>query len=204
MFQSREQYDLACLAEATEKKGVHVPENITKHHNSSWIELGRELKKRTLEPFSHASFVIYFVVAVIAIGGVGFWIELYSYLLHVTQTPEQTDPLASLRTAVITFFPALAGSACLQLVWAENHQKSLRAFGVLFLCLMTVIALAISPSVVGNRWALILGSISSIASLWTWWIANAKQQDLLDIDPEAPLGGDKDAKLAGDLSGFTV
>lgn len=178
--------------------------NNVKHQSSSWIELGRELKKRTLEPFSHASFVIYFIVAVVAIGGVGFWLELYAYLLHDTPPPEQTDSLAALRTAVITFFPALAGSACLQLVWAESHQKSLRAFGILFLCLMTVVALAISPSVVGNRWALILGSISSIASLWTWWIANAKQQDLLDIDPEAPLGGDKDATPVGDLSGFTV
>lgn len=188
----------------TARNGVHVSEDKVKRQNSSWIDLGRELKKRTFEPLSHASFVIYFVVAVIAIGGVGFWIELYAYFLHVTPLSEQTDPLAALRTAVITFFPALAGSACLQLVWAESHQKSLRAFGVLFLCLMTVIALAISPSVVGDRWALILGFISSIASLWTWWIANAKQQDLLDINPEAPLGGDKDAKLSGDLSGFTV
>lgn len=181
-----------------------MTEDHVKRQENSWIGLGRELKKRTFEPFSHASFVIYFVVAVILIGGVGFWIELYAYLLHARPPIEQADPLSALRTTVITFFPALAGSACLQLVWAENHQKSLRAFGVLFLCVMTVMALAISPNAVGNRSALILGFISSVAALWTWWIANAKQEDLLDIDPDAPLGGDEDATLSGDLGGFTI
>lgn len=181
-----------------------MTEDHIKRQASSWVELARELKKRTFEPVAHASFVIYFVVAVIVIGGVGFWIELYAYLLLATPSTGQADPVSALRTAVITFFPALAGSACLQLVWAENHQKALRAFGILFLCLMTVIALAISPNAVGNRSALVFGFFSSIAALWTWWIANARQKDLLDIDPDAPLGGNRNADIPGNLDGFTV
>lgn len=187
------------------EEGAHVADDHVKRQDNSWVLLWRELKKRTVEPFSHVSFVIYFLIAVIAIGGIGFWIELFDYAIYTTPHTEQADPLSSLRTAVITFFPALAGSACLQLVWAENHQKSLRAFGALFLCLMVIIALAISPNAVSNFSALAWGFISSIAALWTWWIANAYQTDLRDdIDPDASLGGDKDAKLSGDLSGFTV
>ncbi len=180
-----------------------MTEDHIKRQGGSWVELWRELKKRSVEPFSHASFVIYFVVAVIVIGGIGFWIELYSYLIFASPSTAQEGSVSALRTSVITFFPALAGSACLQLVWAESHQKSLRAFGILFLCLTTVIALAISPAAVGNSSALLLGFLSSIVALWIWWIANAKQKDFLDIDPDAPLGGNKDADLSGDLDGFT-
>jgi len=181
-----------------------VTEDHVKRQGSSWVELARELKKRTIEPLAHVSFVIYFVVAVIVIGGIGFWIELYAYLLFATPPAGQADPVSALRTAIITFFPALTGSACLQLVWAESHQKSLRAFGILFLCLMTVMALAISTNAVGNRSALVVGFVASIAALWTWWIANARQKDLLDIDPDAPLGGKQDASLSGDLDGFSI
>lgn len=181
-----------------------MSEDQIKRQGGSWGELWRELKKRTTEPFSHASFVIYFFVAVIVIGGIGFWIELYNYLILATPNSGQESSVSALRTSVITFFPALAGSACLQLVWAESHQKSLRAFGILFLCLTTVIALAISPAAIVNSSALLFGFFSSIVALWIWWIANAKQKDLLDIDPDAPLGGNKDAVLSGDLNGFTI
>jgi hypothetical protein len=147
---------------------------------------------------------MYFLCAVILLGGIGFWIELYAFLIYDASPTAKIEQISSLRTSVITFFPALAGSACLQLIWAENHQKSLRSFGVLFLCTMVLTALAISPSAVGNRSALIVGFFSSLAALWTWWIANARQNDLLDINPDAPLGGNEDAELEGNLDGFRV
>lgn len=176
-----------------------------KRQENSWILLWRELKKRTVEPFSHVSFVFYFLIAVIVIGGIGFWIELFNYAVYATPNAALADPLSPLRTAVITFFPALAGSACLQLVWAESHQKSLRAFAAFVLFLMVAIAIVIAPNAVTNSSALKWGFASSIIALWTWWIANAYQADLRDdIDPDASLGGNKDAKLSGNLNGFTV
>ena len=177
--------------------------NVT-HKSSSWKALLGELKRRTLEPLGHPSFVIYFVVAVVIIGGIGLWLELYKYIFFATSSGEK-DPVSPLRTAVITFFPALAGTACLQIVWAE-HQKAIRSFGILFLCLMTVTALAISPSAIGNHAALIIGGFSSVAALWTWWVANANQKELLDsIDSDAPLGKkNAAAPLSGNLENFVV
>lgn len=180
-----------------------MAKDLVNHQRSSWIELGRELLKRTTEPLAHVSFVIYFFVAVIVFGGIGFWVELYAFLIYNVSPTVQIAQVTSLRTAVITFFPALTGPACLQLILAESHQKSLRAFGAFFLFAITLIALGISPEAVGNRSALVVGFFSSMAALWTWWIANAKQKDLLDVNPDAPLGGDKDAALAGNLDGFT-
>jgi len=193
------------LLRKLDKKGEAVSENQTESAVNSWIKLGAALKRRTCEPFSHVSFVIYFLVAVIIIGGIGIWIELYAYLLPPSSPATPTVPLAPLRSAIVTFFPALTASACLQLIWAENEHKFLRSFGVLFLTLMTMAALIISPHAMGNGSALTVGILASLAALWAWWIANAEQKDFLDIDNDAPLGGKTtNAKLSGDLDGFKV
>ena len=182
-----------------------MPDNHTESAVNSWIKLGNALKRRTLEPFAHVSFVIYFIVAVVIIGGIGVWMELYAFFLPSAQPIASSEPLVPLRSAVVTFFPALTASACLQLIWAENDHKFLRSFGVLFLTLMTTIALLISPHAMGNSSALTVGIIASMGSLWMWWIANAKQNDFLDIDSDAPLGGKAtDTELMGNLDGFNV
>lgn len=171
--------------------------------SGSWSAVGRELIKRTFDPLSHFSFVAYFFIAVFVLGGMGVWLELYSHLFLAHATPENAHSLASVRTALITFFPALAGSACMQLIWAEDNQKSLRAFAVAVLVLLTMGALMIAPTAVRHEVALGVGAFCSLVALWTWVIANAKQQDLLDAD--APLGKkDPNAELAGNLDGFKV
>ena len=170
---------------------------------ASWKRLGNELKKRSVDPVGHFSFVSYFLVAVVIFGGAGVWAELRSYMYFVT-TPEQPGPsLAALRTAVITFFPALAGSACMQLIWAADHERSLRAFAVVVLTALAAAIFFITPHGVSDRAALVGGTAASILALWSWWIANAKQEDLLD--PDAPTGGKAtDGELPGNLDDFKV
>ena len=163
---------------------------------SSWVTLFRELRKRTVEPLSHASFVMYFCVAVVLVGGAGVWFETHSYVFHVPTAEHPLPSSSALRIAVITFFPALAGSSCMQLIWAEDHHKSLRAFAITALAALTGLVFAIAPSAVSNSAALWTGLVASIVALWTWWIANAKQRDLLDLDAAT---GKRDT--AGDLPG---
>lgn len=97
---------------------------------TSWKRLGRELKRRSVDPLGHVSFVSYFIVAVLIVGGAGIWTELRNYLIFVPTIELPNASLASLRTSAITFFPALAGSSCMQLIWAEDQERSLRAFAV--------------------------------------------------------------------------
>jgi hypothetical protein len=64
-----------------------------------------------------------------------------------------------------------------------------------------------TTSHVGDFWAMTFGILSSVAACWVWWVTNADQKDLLDqIDPDAPVGGDREAvkenKLSGSLDGI--
>lgn len=171
---------------------------------SSWIDLGKELRRRTLDPLYHPSYVIYFFVAVVIAGAAGIWLELATYFVLASNAVSNAAPapsLAAVRTAFISFFPALAGSACLQLIWAEGHQRSLRAFAALILIVLLILALIIGlVPAIPHDGALWLGSFASLVALWMWWVANAKQKDLMDLD--VATGGDPSAPLAGDLQDF--
>ena len=147
---------------------------------------------------------MYFLIAVVVIGAGGVWLELYSFLVLAETVNSSSPSVSGLRTAVITFFPALAGSSCMQLVWAEDKNKSLRSFAVSALVVMSILAIGISPSAIGSKTAFFVGSFASLLALWTWWIANAKQPDLLDGNLDAPLGKDLRSELSGNLDGFTV
>lgn len=177
----------------------------SEHRSASWAILGRELKRRTVQPAGHVSFALYFFVAVILLGGAGIWLELYSFMSHVATPDKPTASAAALRTAVITFFPALAGTSCMQLIWENDDFRSLRAFATSALVVLFLAALAIAPSTISTSAALWVGCLASCVAFWTWWIANAEQRGLLDLDPDAPMGKkDPNADLAGDLDGFTV
>ena len=181
-----------------------MSDNKTNNKITSWTLLRDELWKRTKGPAAHASFVMYFLVAVVVIGAGGVWLELYLFMFLAETDDPTSSSVSGLRTAVITFFPALAGSACTQLVWAEDKNKSLRSFAFTALVLITILAIGISPSAIGSKTAFFMGSLASLFALWIWWIANAKQPDLLDSNLDAPLGKDPGSKISGSLDGFTV
>ncbi|HEV7270006.1 hypothetical protein [Pseudoxanthomonas sp.] len=180
---------------------------------SEWklfFDIGEEMVKRTKIPLRHPSFVIFFSLAVVGLGGLGIWLELYSALVPVNHAEDAKGALEelstnTLRTAFITFFPAVAGTSAMQLIWAES-SKHFRSVAALLLFCFLVTALLIFPSRVSNTCAISLGVLMSLLSLWVWWIANAKQEDLLDkIDLDAPVGGGNPrARLNGDTTGWNT
>lgn len=165
-------------------------------------EIADELKERTSKPAKHPSFVLFFIFAVLGLGALGIWLELYSYLYPEpgAYPRQETD---ALRTALLTFFPAVAGTAAMQLMWAAS-TKHFRSVAFAILGSFLVAALIISPARITNASALFVGVMASVASLWVWWIANAKQAELLDkINTSAPTGGDDvNRELPGSLEGY--
>lgn len=170
-------------------------------HYASWKKLKAELCARTVEPTRHVSFVLYFVVAVVVFGGLGIWAEVWHVVFYVPTGDTPSASLKSLRTAIVTFFPALAGTAGLQIILAEDRARPLRAFGFLVIAISFIPVFLISPTTVPDARALFFGIVASIISLWVWWIANAKQADFMDEPPnyDAATGNTRtDVPLAGD------
>jgi hypothetical protein len=166
---------------------------------SSWVLLGKELTHRSLSPLSHSSFVFFFVVGVVGLGGIGVWLELET-LSRIGSAPQ--TPLGSLRTALISFFPALAGTSCMQLIWSDESKKYMKSFSTAMMMGAATVAVMTARPSVSDTSALWIAGIASIVALWTWWIANAFQNEFLD-PPDAAVGGDAGAaQLPGDLSDY--
>lgn len=159
-----------------------------------WRHLGRELKQRSLGPWKHPSFTIYFLIAVVGIGAAGVWWEVYRTLQH-------GSGLVNLRIAIFTFFPVLTATTGLQLIWAEGTMRSMRAFSTLIIT-SCLIGWVISATISSDTSTLGIGAFFSVLALWLWVVTNAKQPDFLDIVADAPVGGEVSRPLKGNLDGF--
>ena len=170
---------------------------------NDWPRLVRELRRRTREPIHNAPFVFYCVLGVAIFGGLGVWAEVVKIAIAETSVG-----LAGLITAIITFYPALAGSTTIHLVYASvnRNDKVLLSFGLLLLCLFPISALLLSlfsghyPIVV-----LVLGTMFSLGVVWVWWITYCDDATYKQMPaPDAATGGDPERSLSGDLSDFEV
>ena len=168
-------------------------------NSGRWESLFKEVWRRTKEPFSHPSFVFYFVIAILVLGAFGIWNELINIWVGNDSSNSQT-----LRKTITSFFPILAASTCLQIIW-EDRFKSIRSF-IIFLFMLTLIGLYIAANQsIMDCIAIKFGVLATAISIWMWWLANADQDFLKDpIDPTAATGNDDTSEsLPGDLSGFT-
>lgn len=166
---------------------------------NSWPLFFGELVRRTRSPARHVSFVLYFFLGVIVLGGLGIWVELIEYIHH----PES---LAALRTALVVFFPALIGTSCMDLLWSDNEKKYMRAFSVIIVAIF-VATIFVERATTSSGIALCISTIASLAALWVWWVANADQPHLRDVNLDAPVGGEASpakTRLPGDETGFTT
>lgn len=185
---------------------------------SDWVYLGRELRRRTIEPFGHVPFVFYLLIAVIFFGALGIWVELVKIGLTEPQAVQAEGPpgtvpasidLGSLITAVITYFPALIGSAALQFALAQVNRtdKILITFALFMLIAFSIAAVLLSIlSKAHGGPVLTVGLLFCVGAIWVWVIANADDVTFRRVPPkvDAASGGDPDRDLPGSLNGCQV
>ncbi len=170
---------------------------------SDWVHLSRELARRTREPIKHAPFVFYVILGTIVFGGLGVWVELLKIVIS-----ESSVGLAGLITAIITFYPALAGSTTIQLVLssANRNDKVVMSFGLLMLCLFTISALLLAVFAGKHPTAvMVAGVVLSFLVVWVWWITNCDDATYKQMPaPDAATGGDPERKLSGNITEYKV
>ncbi len=190
-------------------------ESAQKDSWAQYTRVGRELTNRTFGPLHHPTFVIYFLLVMLLVGPFSIWVEVFTFFFLGSPapaaaaadpaTPTASASLAGLRTALLTFFPAVTATTALQLVWAERW-KQMRAVAMLFFVIIAILAACMTPRQIGDSSAVAMGLAATVVALWLWWIANANNPDLLgEIDPSDPIGGDTaTGPLKGDLKKFIV
>lgn len=174
--------------------------NSTGAHGGDWRYLKREIGRRTTQPFSHAPFVFYVLLAIIGLGCLGIWVEL----LKVATSSVHLN-YDGVLTALATFFPALIGSSSLQLILSStgNRDKVLVSFGfsVIIIAFAAAVLISLLNPLLPNFtfWASV---IFAVIAVWLWWFTNGDDPTYKSAPIDAPSGGNTGRQLKGDTSGF--
>ena len=172
-------------------------ENYTFPKNS-FKPLYAEIKHRLCNPIGQVSFWVAFWVGLVGLGGMGIWVEWY-------RASPAGASLENLRTALHTFYPAIAFTACLQLILGEKDKKYVQsaAAGAAVLILLVSAFLTASDAKISQLWSIGVGVVVSVIAVLLWWIANGLEPIFQDgIPADAATGGDPLAGLAGDVKDF--
>jgi hypothetical protein len=167
---------------------------------SDWKHIGSEVWRRTWEPFSSVPFVLYVVIAIIGFGCLGIWVELVKF-------SNATDPADTngILTALATFYPALIGSASLQMVLYSTGRsdKILTIVAMLFFCV--AFGSVVLVSVYHARLPELTMKVAigfSVFAVWLWWIVNADDPTYKSVAVDAASGGDPKRDPKGTTKGF--
>lgn len=170
------------------------------HIGDSWRGLWNDLKSKFIKSISNPALIFFSLATILIIGNLSFWIEAYKFGKH-SDTPHS---LAAMVNALITFFPAVAVPACMQLHLSNSDTKAAKALSHLVAIIIVVSAILIStlPDTLDNGWALTFAGIFTLISYIIWLVFNADNPDFSESNPETPVGGAIDAQMSGSLEGL--
>lgn len=167
-----------------------------------WRYLGREIWRRTWHPFLNVPFVFYVILAIVCLGGLGIWVELIK-----TQFSKAPTSYEGVLTAIATFYPALIGSASLQLILMSTGKsdKILVSFALL-VCIISFLSVGIIGVFhqLHPVWSFKAASFFAVFAVWFWWFTNGDDLTYQNAPVDAAAGGDTDKALKGNLDDFKV
>lgn len=184
--------------------------------SNSWIDLADDLAVRLFEPLYSVSFLLYLFTGVVLLGGISIWLEIVRHAIelqsYVPKAGLKPPSLSGVVTAMHTFYPALAWSATMQIVYADQDKtdKRVKAFALTLgslTLLMAVIAMAMA-AVWLSITSIVVGIVGILLAILLWWIANAKDANLRDTLPQnlgmGAKGGavEPSTPLPGSTQGF--
>lgn len=160
---------------------------------NSWLGLVEDLANRLIKPWYSVPFVMYLLTGVLLLGGVAIWVEIVRYSIKVhyyVPSRGEAPTIEAILAAIHTFYPALAWSATMQIVLADQPEKEgdpkpykrLRALALFLGSVVLVLAVVVmSLSGVLLNWvSLILGLFGIWLAVLLWWIANAEDDTYKD------------------------
>ena len=196
-----------------------TPTNNPAPSRSEWVELRDDFAVRLTFPFRSPTFILYFFIVMILIGGLGIWIPIFAHLGLTTTAAGSSQPLqtstatavsggSSLPSQIASYLMAVIAAAFVDVMLDGRGRRSFRmaAFSVLTFAIMLG-AVALGTDSEPGSWP-VLRCARSGASLFLWaYPATRKNKPLMSRS--SPLDSfhrrrSSAASLSGDLDGITA
>lgn len=172
-----------------------------------WTDLLKELSNRLIEPLKSPNFVLYFIVIVIGVGGIGPWITLAN-----------KGQVSELYYSIATFSLTLASASFADVVLYRNRNNSFdenKNYDILtfpYTCIFFITAASAVVALIicgffparledGANFA----GISLFFGVFLWWQVNSRNPQLSKAPLEAENALGDAAKIDGsDTAGFKI
>lgn len=195
-----------------------------------WKDLYLEVRRRCKQPAESPTFLGYFLVIVVIIGGFGIWFPIILEIVKWLGSTSATESNGSNSTQAVTMsnsIQAVTGSNVMRdvavslytfylgliatsIVEAALPKEKRNPFFMLVVVLGTTAGLfaLVSALIVSQKSnisvAVLLASLGYLIALFLWWVGNADNPNLIDTQPDVTTGGNPQQPLDGSLGGFTT
>ena len=155
---------------------------MNKHIN--WKGFFEIIKNRMREPRQNPGYGLYFILIVVLVGGLGFWINVFSF------------DLLMLKKSLATYFIAILATSAVDISLhdfeKEKYYKKAFQLSAYLVLTLGVIIVIFAESI----WLLIIYTIIS----WSvWWFANADNSTILGPPPKLNKATGENQAIRGDL-----
>lgn len=147
---------------------------------SDWYELLRSIITRFIEGFKYVDFILYFLVVIILVGGLGVFPSAYQYFIvpsadKAIHQSEGIDFAKSLSTYFITIIATSSADLILNKEPDENEAHMFRMPAVTCLILGAIFIFLIQINLFKD-YTIQIGYIATALALFLWWITNSKDK----------------------------
>lgn len=171
---------------------------------SLWTKLFRIVWRRLIIGFQSPDFIIYFIVVIVIVGGMGFWPIAYKIFID----GDSTITIAELAKSMSTYFIAIIASSSADLILTNKpdqvQAKVLRMPAIAMLVIGAILLVLIQIEL--NNDTMTLAYVGLTLALVFWWIANSIDPIFADdsTPPSSTLGSSPNSGLPGTLTGLNA
>ena len=154
-----------------------------------WLLLLKILLKRFFVGFGRVSFLLYFVVIIVILGGLGVWIEYFS------------ETQNGLNNALTTFFMAILATSSADLLLKTKPEDEMGFLKMPALSILIIGGL-MAALVFAGYCQEQLAKTGTILALMLWWIANSSDDKYLanGENPESKDYTGEEEEIQGEIS----
>ena len=137
-------------------------------------------------PLLNFTYWTHLLIGVCFYGSIGIWAELLRrYLLRAE------EGYGNILLAMHATYPAIIGATAMQLLLNKDEETYIRSLAQLVSTVFFTMAAVcvVAADKIGEPFSFRLGIIGLGAAVLFWWVANALDEGLKDVDPSASTGG---------------